>query len=265
MADRLTMPVGFVAHGAPMLALEEGKAADLKRWADSMPRPKAILVVSAHWEQTPPTLGTSDHSRLIYDFYGFPQALYQLTYHAPGISDNLRAEVMRLLGEGVEVQQDASRGLDHGAWVPLRCMYPAADIPVLQVSLPSRWDAARIFDFGRALAPLRAEGVLILGSGSLVHNLRRVDFNESSAPPDWAVEFDGWCRDVMQEWRIEELLDYRSSAPSLALAQPTVEHFLPLIVAAGAASEGGDGRPAVVFPVDGFEYGSISRRCVQIG
>lgn len=253
------LPVLFVAHGAPTLAIDEKKGAELLAWAQKLPRPNALLVVSAHWEKTPPILGTTDHSELIYDFWGFPEELYKLTWPAPGFSDELVSLVRKSLGD--EVIGPIDRKLDHGVWVPMMRMYPEADIPTMQLSLPSHWSAKQLYDFGMKLAPLRDQGILIVASGNLVHNLRRISFGGSNPPPDWAVAYDRWCEEVIGGWKLDELLNYDHHAPATHIAHPTLEHFLPVMVAAGAA--GAEGPPEVLFPVTGFEFGSISRRCVE--
>ena len=253
------LPVGFVGHGAPTLALDAVKGGDLARWAAEWPAIQAILVISAHWEAAPPTLGATRPVPLIYDFSGFPAALYQLTYAAPG-APALADRVAALLGGAV--RRAPERGLDHGAWVPLKWLRPAADLPVLQLSLPGD-DPAVLFDLGRRLAPLRREGVLVLGSGNVVHNLRRLDFKPDAATPAWAQDFDAWVAERLQSGDVDGLLQY-ATRPEARIAHPTVEHFSPLLVAAGAAWGAGGG-DAVRFPVAGFEYGSIARRVVQFG
>lgn len=258
-APTATVPVGFVGHGAPTLALDATKGADLARWAADWPAVKAILVVSAHWEAAPASLGATQPVPLIYDFSGFPRPLYQLTYPAPG-APALAERVAALLGGAV--RRAPERGLDHGAWVPLIWLRPAADLPVLQLSLPGA-DARVLFDLGRRLAPLRREGVLVLGSGNVVHNLRRVDFRPDAPTPAWAEDFDAWVAERLSTGDVDGLLQY-GGRPDARIAHPTVEHFSPLLVAAGAAWGEGGG-DAVRFPVTGFEFGSIARRVVQFG
>ena len=253
------MPTAFVGHGAPTLAVDRLKGADLKRWGQSMPVPRAVLMVSAHWEATPVTLGSVAARPLVYDFYGFPPALYQIQYPAPGAPE-LADRVAALLEPEPVARSD--RGLDHGVWVPALHLWPKANVPILQLSIPTH-SGPTLFELGRRLAPLRKEGILIMGSGNLVHNLRALDFQGgSSASPSWASEFDAWCTEALSTQSWDTLIDYAASAPGLRLAHPTVEHLVPLLVAAGAAS---DSQPAVSFPVQGFEYGSISRRSVQLG
>jgi 4,5-DOPA dioxygenase extradiol len=251
------MPIGFVAHGSPMLALDAVKGAELRAWAEAMPKPRAIVIVSAHWQTRDPTIGATTTLPLLYDFSGFDPALNTIRYAPPGAPD-VAARVEKLLAK-VTIGKSPDRKLDHGVWVPLLHMFPAADVPVLQLSLPRR-EPAELFDLGRALAPLADEAVLFLGSGVLVHNLRSIDLTGHAAPPPWARAFDSWCEDVLLRRDFDALVGFRVLAPKRAMAHPTEEHFLPLLVAAGAASVRSR---AVSFPVAGFEYGSLSRRCVQ--
>ena len=257
-----SMPVVFVAHGAPTLATDPVKGRDLARWASTLPRPRAIVVVSAHWAQTPPCTGTEDTRELIYDFSGFPSELYALEYPAPGAPD-LAAELRETLQDhGIGTGRDAARGWDHGVWVPLLHLYPKADIPLLQLALPGGFPADQIYAVGRALASLRHQGVLIMASGVLVHNLGTIDYREREPTPIWALEFDRWCARCLEEQDHRALIDFERASPGFRQAHPTAEHFTPILVAAGAASV--DGAP-VSFPVEGFEYGSLSRRCAQFG
>lgn len=256
------MPVLFVAHGAPMLALDAVKGAELTRWGQSLPTPRAILALSAHWERNEPTLGTLDHTELFYDFSGFPESLYRMRYPAPGAVE-LARRVSKLLEPTLgPVGQRPERRLDHGVWVPLRWLFPEATIPVVQLSLPKGDQPEAAWRAGEILAPLREEGVLILASGVLVHNLSQLDFREDARAPQWALEFDDWCARSLSEWDTHALRGYRSVAPHAKLAHPTPEHFTPLLAAAGAAEAGPH---SVRFPIVGFEFGSISRRCVQFG
>jgi 4,5-DOPA dioxygenase extradiol len=250
------MPTGFVGHGAPTNAVNAQRGADWRSWVDGLPTPLAILSISAHYEQSPPALSATTTIPLIYDFWGFPDPLYQIEYPAPGAPD-LATRVEALLDATVERQED--RGLDHGTWVPLLHMYPEADVPVLQLSLPWTNEPRKMFELGRRLSPLRDEGVLILGSGNLVHNLRAADWT-GGPTPEWAAEFDHWLSDVLTEDRDDMLVDYRNN-PLSGVCHPTQEHFVPLLVAAGAASE----HDEVTFPVVDFELGSLSMRCVQFG
>jgi 4,5-DOPA dioxygenase extradiol len=252
-----TMPVIFLAHGSPMLLDSRRWVAELKQWADAMPRPRAVLMVSAHWDQRPVALGATRTVPLVYDFYGFPDRYYQVTYPAPGAPE-LSSRVRELLkGANTDFMDEADRGLDHGAYVPMKCMYPEADMPTLQLSLPGL-DPATVYALGQALAPLREEGILIIGSGFLTHNLRAL----SAETPAWAAEFDGWIADVLLRNDIDALLDYRTRAPGVQYALPTHEHFVPVILAKGAVS---DAHLATTFPITGFVGGSLTRRSVQFG
>jgi 4,5-DOPA dioxygenase extradiol len=254
----VTMPVVFVSHGAPTMALDRAAGADFLRLATALPKPRAILVVSAHWLDAPATIGTRTRRELMYDFSGFPDELYRVRYGAPAASelaDQLAAAVPSLA-------RADERSWDHGVWVPLVHMYPAADVPVLQLSVPYRWQPKQLFELGRQLAPLRQQGVLVLGSGGMVHNLGRLDWGGGKAPAAWATNFEGWVRQRLETRDLDGLLAYREKAPDLQLAHPTDDHFLPLLVTAGAAAE----RPgSTSFPIEGFEFGSLSRLAVRFG
>jgi 4,5-DOPA dioxygenase extradiol len=251
------VPPIFLAHGAPPLLDDAGWMAELAAWGKALPRPRAILVVSAHWEARPATLGATRPVPLVYDFYGFPERYYQVTYASPGAPE-VAARVRDLLTAAGRPWQDApARGLDHGAFVPLVAMYPQADLPVLQLSLPTL-DARELYAFGRALAPLAREGVLIMGSGFLTHNMGAF----GRGTPGWARDFDAWSADVLARRDVDALIDYRARAPGVRDALPTHEHFVPVVVAAGAAHDSGS---KVAFPIEGFWYGSFTRRSVQFG
>lgn len=255
-----TMPVIFLAHGSPLLLDDARWVNDLAAWAKAMPKPKAVLMLSAHWIDRPVTLGATRTVPLYYDFYGFPEKYYQTTYPAPG-APGLAARVKDLLRHG-PIADEPNRGLDHGAYVPLVCMYPKADVPVLQASLPSL-DPSALFALGRSLAPLRKEGVLIVGSGFLTHNLRTVDFRPDAPTPAWAREFDLWAEEVIKGRDVDTLLDYHQKAPGVRMALPTHEHFVPVIVSQGAAVDDPAASPR--FPITGFAYGTATRRSVQWG
>lgn len=254
------MPVIFLAHGSPLLLDDDRWSGQLAAWAKAMPRPKAVLMLSAHWVDRPITLGATRTVPLYYDFYGFPEKYYQTAYPAPG-APALAGRVKELLRHE-PIAEAPGRGLDHGAYVPLYCMYPEAGVPVLQVSLPSL-DPTALLALGRSLAPLRKEGVLIVGSGFLTHNLRTVDFRPDAPTPAWASEFDLWAEDVIRRADVDGLLDYREKAPGIRQALPTHEHFVPVIVAQGAAVD--DPSAAPRFPITGFAYGTATRRSVQWG
>jgi 4,5-DOPA dioxygenase extradiol len=256
-ADR--MPSIFLAHGSPILLTDRAWMSELALWASKLPRPKAVLMLSAHWLDRPVTIGATTPVPLVYDFYGFPEELYRTRYPAPpapALADRVRA----LLGAGQTVD-DPKRGLDHGAYVPLVAMYPGADVPVLQVSLPTL-EPRELLALGEALAPLRDEGVLIVGSGFLTHNLRRMSFDPGAPTPQWAAEFDAWTADALVRRDVDALMKYRETAPGVRESLPTHEHFVPVIVALGAALEDA---PAVTFPITGWAYGSGTKRSVQFG
>ncbi len=254
------MPAIFLAHGAPVLLDMDEWVAKLAAWARALPRPRAILVLSAHWERRPPTLGATQTVPLVYDFYGFPERYYRQTYPAPGAPE-LAARVRSLLAARGPVADAPDRGLDHGAYVPLVAMYPEADVPVLQLSLPSL-DPRELFELGRSLAPLRREGVLVMGSGFLTHNLRLVDFDGTAPVPAWALDFDGWAKDALAREDVAALVDFQRVAPAVATALPTTEHFVPVLAALGAAADSG---AAATFPIEGFVWGPFTRRSVQFG
>jgi 4,5-DOPA dioxygenase extradiol len=256
------MPVIFAAHGAPMLLEDARWMEELAVWARSMPKPKAVLVISAHWESRPTTLGATETVPLVYDFYGFPAHFYQTQYPAPG-APALAARVRQLLSaNGLAFRDDAKRGLDHGAYVPLVAMYPAADVPVLQVSLPAL-DTGELFRLGNTLAPLRAEGVLIFGSGFLTHNM---SYAFRPGTPAWATEFDQWVAESLTKGDVDALLDFQERAPAARVALPTWEHYAPLLVSVGAALPPNAGVPSgqVQFPITGWWMdGAFTRRSVQ--
>ncbi|MFD9703455.1 dioxygenase [Lentzea sp. NPDC059081] len=251
----MSAPVLYLSHGAPPLADDETWTRELKDWSATLPRPEAVLMVSAHWEEAPTTIGATTTVPLVYDFWGFPQRYYQVTYAAPG-APGLAEDVRKLLGGHVE--QDEGRGLDHGAYVPLKEMFPNEDVPVLQMSLPTL-DPRKLHEVGRKLAPLRDKNVLIVGSGFMTHNLSCVNFpaGPDYEPPSWSREFDDWAHQQLANGDVDALLDFQQKAPAAGIAHPRTEHFAPLFVALGAASD-----EKAQTSVDGFWYG-LSKRSVQ--
>ncbi len=233
------LPSVFISHGSPMHALEPGAlGASWAALAKTLPRPKAILVASAHWEAELPTLTEAAHPETVHDFYGFPEPLYQLRYPAPG-SPELAARVRDLLKhQGERAGIDGSRGFDHGAWSQLLHMYPEANIPVVQISVQTGLGAAHHIDLGRKLAPLRDEGVLVMGSGNLTHNLREafsaMRGGAPASPLPYVREFQQWVKVALEAGDAQALADYRQRAPNAVRAHPSEEHFLPLHVAFGA-------------------------------
>jgi 4,5-DOPA dioxygenase extradiol len=235
------LPSLFVSHGSPMLALQDSPARRfLQQLGQTLPRPQAILVVSAHWETAGgPAVSLAQQPETIHDFGGFPRALFEMQYPAPGAPEAAELAAALLASAGIPVGRSATRGLDHGAWVPLRLMYPDADIPVAQLSIVRGASPARHEAMGRALAALREEGVLILASGSLTHNLHEFRGQGVDAPvPGWVSEFGAWMQARLEADDRAALLDYRRAAPYAAENHPTDEHLLPLFVAMGAAGEG---------------------------
>jgi len=247
----------FVSHGAPSLALDVERGRDLARWGRALPRPAALVVVSAHWERTPLALGARAPRPLLHDYGGFAPELREVTYEAPvasGLADELAAGLAEF-----EVARDDARPWDHGVWVPLVHLFPARDVPLVQLSLPSDSPPQRLAQLGARLGALVEGRALVVASGGFVHNLRRLDWSEREPPPAWATDFEAWGRAALERGDLDELVDYRARAPGLSHAHPTHEHWLPLLVAAGAAPR------ARAFPVEGFEYGSLSRLSAELG
>ncbi|MGJ7552120.1 DODA-type extradiol aromatic ring-opening family dioxygenase [Pseudomonas alloputida] len=230
------LPSLFISHGSPMLALQPGASGPaLAALANALPRPKAIVVVSAHWESRELLVTSGARPETWHDFYGFPPALYAVQYPAPG-----EPALASRVAESLQAQLDPQRPFDHGAWVPLSLMYPDAGIPVIQVSLPSQMGPGLQIKVGQALAGLRAEGVLLVGSGSITHNLGELDWH---AGPDviepWALEFRDWVVERLKADDKAALLDYRKQAPFAARNHPSDEHLLPLFFALGAGDRFG--------------------------
>ena len=252
------MPALYIGHGAPPLLDDPIWSGQLAAWARDLPRPKAILIVSAHWESAPVSLSASG-APLVYDFGGFAPKYYQMTYETPDATA-LAQRVAAMMPSTEPVHQHATRGLDHGAWVPLKIMFPEADIPVLQMSLPTD-DPHRLMRLGERLRPLRDEGVLIVGSGFLTHGLPFLeDWRIDAKVPGWSKDFDLWAADALARGDVDTLADYRSKAPGMPYAHPTVEHYTPLFVTLGAATTA-DAPGAQV--IDGYWMG-LSKRSLQM-
>jgi len=236
-----TLPSLFVPHGAPTFAIRPGAAGlALQTLAGTLPRPRAIVMVSAHWSTRVATVDTAERLETIHDFWGFPEVLYSIRYPATGCPEVAREVATALQQAGFDVEFDAARGLDHGAWVPLRLMFPHADVPVVPLSIQAHLDAAHHHRLGEALAPLAARGVMVIGSGSITHNLR--DFQLAHAAggrtPSYVREFADWIGGRLDARDLAALLDYRRQAPHAGRAHPSDEHLLPLFVAFGAAGAG---------------------------
>jgi 4,5-DOPA dioxygenase extradiol len=255
-AQRQLLPTVFLSHGSPMQAINESVAS--RAWAKLgriLPRPRALLVASAHWETEVPMVSGNPNPETIHDFGGFPEALYRLRYPAPGAPEVAAAAVALLKANGITAAVNGCRGLDHGAWVPLLWMYPGADIPVIQLSLQPGLGTAHHVRLGRTLAPLADEGVLIVGSGHATHNLRDWMTNpQRTEPLRYAEAFADWLHDRMADHDTDALIAYRDRAPEAARAHPTEEHYLPLLVAWGAA----DASARVERFVTGFEAGALA-------
>lgn len=248
------LPSVFVSHGAPTIVTDPVPTrAFLLGLGAALPRPRAVLCVSAHWDTEAPRLSSGAFPRTMYDFYGFPDALYEMTYPAPG-SPALAGRAMELLAAaGLPAALDGQRGLDHGAWAPLTLMYPRADIPVVQLSIQSHLSPGHHLALGRAIAPLREEGVLVLASGNATHNLRDVFSHDILEPPaPYAKAFADWLDARIQAGDESAIADYLAQGPEARRNHPTPDHFVPLLVAAGA----GGGTGALLH--DGWTYGVLS-------
>lgn len=250
------IPSLYIGHGAPPLLDDALWTGQLRALADDLPRPAAILIVSAHWESAPLALSAAAAGTpLIYDFGGFDERFYRMTYATPDATA-LARRVTALMPDTEPVHQHTSRGLDHGAWVPLKVMYPDADIPVLQLSLPTL-DPVRLLELGRRLRPLREEGVLVIGSGFLTHGLPFLrDWRINATPPGWSKEFDLWASEALARGDVDELAAFRTRAPGMPYAHPTVEHFSPIFVTLGAAD---DAEAAPDQVIDGYFMGLAKR------
>lgn len=234
------LPTLFISHGSPVLAIQESPAHYfLRGLGQALPTPTAILVVSAHWESIGgPAVSLASDPETIHDFGGFPPALFEIEYLAPGAPDMAARAVDLLQQEGLTVKTSSVRGLDHGAWVPLRLMYSQADIPVAEISVVRGATPAEHLRIGRALSKLRDEGVLVIGSGSLTHNLYEFRGHDiDAAVPSWVSDFDVWMKERLEQNDLESLLHYRENAPFAVRNHPTEEHISPLFVAMGAAGE----------------------------
>jgi 4,5-DOPA dioxygenase extradiol len=255
------MPALYLSHGAPPLFDDPLWISQLFGWSQALPKPTAILIVSAHWESAPLSLSASAAGTpLVYDFGGFHPRYFEMTYPTPD-AGALAARVAAAMPATEPVHQHGSRGLDHGAWVPLKVMYPYADVPVLQLSMPTH-DPARLLDLGARLRSLREEGILVIGSGFMTHGLpflTREMFSDNLVPA-WSADFDHWAAEALARGDLDSLAAYRSQAPGLPYAHPTVEHFTPLFVTLGAAASA---QEPVQTTVQGYHFG-LSKRSFQV-
>jgi len=253
------MPALYIGHGAPLLLDDPIWSSEIASITDKFEKPKAILIVSAHWESAPisitsPIAGTA----LVYDFGGFAQKFYEMTYETPDASA-LAARIAAMMPDN-EVLHQSQRGLDHGAWVPLKIMFPDADIPVLQMSMPTS-DPGKLIALGKRLRPLRDEGVLIIGSGFMTHGLPFIrDWSFDAKAPGWSSDFDMWAADALSRGDVDALASYKDLAPAVNYAHPTVEHFTPLFVTLGAATQE-DVIPETL--IEGFWMG-LSKRSLLV-
>jgi len=253
------MPALYIGHGAPMLLDDELWSSQLRTIAAGIEKPTSILIVSAHWESEPVTLSNpAANTPLVYDFSGFDRKFYEMEYNSPDATElsNLVASMM----PDYEAIHQSDRGLDHGAWVPLKVMYPDADIPVVQMSMPTS-DPKKLLELGKRLQPLRDQGVLTIGSGFLTHGLRYLqDWSSDALAPSWSSEFDSWAAGALAAGDIDALSNYRELAPGMPFAHPTVEHFTPLFIALGAATNANEAPQTLI---DGYFMG-LSKRSILV-
>ena len=258
--DDGALPSLYLSHGAPPLFDDAVWMRELFGWAQDLPKPKSILIISAHWESAPLSLSaTPANTPLVYDFGGFAQRYFEMTYRTPDAAE-LARRVAAVMPDSEPVHQHASRGLDHGAWVPLKVMYPLGDVPVLQLSMPTH-DPEKLLDIGRRLRPLREEGTLVIGSGFMTHGLPFITRDMlDGAVPAWSSDFDAWAGDALARGDVDTLAGYRQKAPGMPYSHPTVEHYIPLFITLGAAKH--PERP-VKTTVSGYMMG-LSKRSFQL-
>lgn len=256
------LPALYLGHGAPPLLDDGPWIRQLFDWAQSLPKPKAILIVSAHWEEAPLAVSAAEaNTPLVYDFGGFRPRYYRLQYPTPDASA-LARRVAALMPDTAPLYQHRSRGLDHGAWIPLMAMYPLADVPVLQLSMPTH-DPGRLLDIGRRLAALRQEGVLVIGSGFMTHGIRSItrEMVEGGVVPAWSSEFEAWAADALARGDVDELAAFATRAPGMPYAHPTPDHFLPIFVTLGSA---GHSEVPARTVIDGYMMG-MAKLSFQVG
>lgn len=256
------MPVLFIGHGNPMNAIRDTPfTRALACLGSTLPHPRAVLCISAHWMTRRGTWITHmSDPRIIYDFYGFPQELFDVTYPAPG-DPAIAARITRDSADPIIQSDHSAWGIDHGAWSVLKHMYPAADVPILQLSIDMTQGPEFHFALGQKLKYLRREGILLLGSGNVVHNLRQVDFAEDAQPFDWAVEFDAWLKQRLQDKDYNAILHDATASSAGKLSIPTPDHWYPLLYALGNS----DKSDSLRFEYEGIENASISMRCLSLG
>jgi len=247
----------FIGHGSPMNAISTNKYSTfLTRYAASIPKPKALVVISAHWQTEGSYITGNNNPRQLYDFYGFPEAIYALKYAPPGSS-----AIATLIRSAVgDIRIDPDRGIDHAAWAVVRHLYPDQSVPLLELSLDIRKTARQHFRLGQELGRLASEGILFVGSGNLVHNLREISFDETETPYPWARAADDWLRDKIFNMRIDELVEYEKHFPDFARSIPTSEHYLPLLYILGMHDKS---RPIRTL-FEEIQNGSISMRSIEV-
>jgi 4,5-DOPA dioxygenase extradiol len=257
------LPAIFLSHGAPPLLDDLDWMRQFSNWALDLPKPKSVLMVSAHWENAPLSLSsTAAATPLVYDFGGLDQRFYEMTYPSPDASE-LGRQVAAMMPDATTLHEHRDRGLDHGAWIPMKVMYPLADVPVVQLSLPTQ-DPGALYELGRRLRPLREQGVLVIGSGFMTHGLpylRRSDFAPGSTPQGWSSDFDEWAREALEHGDVDTLAAFRDRAPGMPYAHPTVEHYIPLFVTLGLADQA---EAPVTTRIDGFAFG-LAKRSFEVG
>lgn len=254
------LPTLYLSHGAPPLFDDAEWISELFEWAMKLPKPKAILIVSAHWEAAPMMISTpTANTPLVYDFGGFAPRYYNMLYETPDASD-LAGQVAGLMPDDEPLYMHPNRGLDHGAWVPLKVMYPLGDVPVLQLSMPTN-EPEQLFKVGERLRELREQGVLIVGSGFMTHGLPFLTrgMAEGSEIPSWSTDFDSWASEALAKGDVNTLMSFKTSAPGMPYAHPSVEHFTPMFVTLGASA---DPTAPVQTAIDGYMWG-FSRRSFQ--
>lgn len=253
----MMMPSLFIAHGAPTLVMEDNTYTRfLKELAKNLPRPKAIVLFSAHWESPITLISGVERYDMIYDFYGFPEEMYRMVYPAKGDPFLAKKIQEAFSQQGIKSQIDLSRGIDHGAWVVLQLLYPQADIPVVVLSVNPGLSPMEQYNIGKALSRLREENILIIGSGGTVHNLRMINWRSTQVDP-WALQFEDWLKEHLEKWDLASLYDYEKKAPFATQAVPRNEHFIPLLLAMGAA----DSTHQATLLYREFQYGNLSLTC----
>lgn len=254
-------PVLFLGHGSPMNAIEDNVfTRSLHSLGHQLEKPKAVLVVSAHWLTRGSFVSTSQHPETIYDFGGFPPALYQVEYPAPGAPEEARMVASTIITE--HIAEDPSMGLDHGAWSVIKHIWPEANVPVFQLSINWGKSPQWHYELAQELKQLRNKGIMILTSGNITHNLRNVVWdNRDASPVDWALDFDAAVKNAVESRNDDKIISYETLASSARMAVPTNDHYLPLLYTLGAS----DKNENIAWTFEGFQYGTVSMRCLRIG